>query len=616
MRIICRLRFPELLPARAFALGLALGTFAMPCLAEPRPAAEHRHAIAMHGEPAMSLGFANFGYVEPAAPRGGSVVYAVNGTFDSLNPFVIRGTYPQQGLSGNVFQTLMTRSYDEPFTLYGALAETIATPPDRSFVEFRLNPRARFSDGRPVTAEDVVFTWELLRDHGRPNHRTYYSKVRSVEITAPLTVRFDLSGADDRELPLILGLMTVLPKHATDPETFENGGLTPLIGSGPYIFGAVEPGRSFTLERNPNYWGADVPALRGTAHFDTIRYDFYRDGNSMFEAFRRGLFDVMPESDPARWLTGYDGPALEKGRLVKDAFDRGSPKGMNGLAFNTRREIFADIRVREAIGILFNFPWINANLYHGVQVRTASFFEGSELSSVGRPAGWRERALLAPHPRAVRQDVMEGSWRPPEPDASGRDRDQLQSALDLLARAGWSLRDGRLRNAAGAPFAFEILVQTKDQERLALAFSRDLRRAGIEVGVRLVDAVQFTTRLQTYDFDMVQYQWDASLSPGNEQAFYWGSAAAKAPGTRNYMGADDPAIDAMIAAILAAREREELVAAVRALDRVLISGFYVVPLFHQPKQWIVRWAHIGRPEKTSLYGAIPETWWRIPPGGD
>jgi peptide/nickel transport system substrate-binding protein len=564
----------------------------------------------MHGDPALGPGFAHLPYVNPAAPRGGRIVNGVLGTFDSLNPFVVRGTAPSGVIANNVIEPLMARSYDEPFTLYGLLAESAATPEDRSYVEFRLNAAARFSDGKPVTAEDVIFSWQLLKDRGMPNHRTYYSKVAKAEIVDPRTVRFDLSGAKDRELPLILGLMPILPKHAVNPETFEAGGLTPLVGSGPYVITGVDAGKSLTLTRNPDYWGTKLPVTQGWGNYREIRYDYYRDANTMFEAFRKGLYDVRPETDPARWASGYDGPALREGRIVRDEIESSAPKPINAFVFNTRRPLFKDARVREALSLLFDFEWANANLFHGAYARTGSYFEGSELSARGRPASEAERALLAPFPGAVREDVLEGTWQPPKADGSGRDRDKLRAALDLFLKAGWQLDGGALKNAAGERFRFEILVRTKDQERVAITYARDLARAGVKADIRLVDTVQFNAQLLSYDFDVTQYAWDNSLSPGNEQSFYWGSSAATSPGTRNYMGATEPAIDAAIAAIVQAKSRGELVTATRVLDRLLISGFYVVPLYHLPKRWIARWSHIGRPQNAPLYGPIPETWWR------
>jgi peptide/nickel transport system substrate-binding protein len=588
-------------------------------------AAEARHAIAMQGEPALPEGFAHLRYVNPTAPKGGRLVQGVLGTFDSLNPFIIKGLPPQgiraplvsgvNVITGYVVESLMARGYDEPFTLYGLVARSVETDAARSYVTFSLDPAARFSDGRPVTPADILFSWQLLRDKGRPNHRFYYSKVVKAEAVGEHAVRFDLAGADDRELPLILGLMPVLPRHAVNADTFEDNTFSIPIGSGPYLVGKVDAGRSLTLVRNPDYWGRDLAINRGFWNFDEIRFDYYRDANAYHEAFKRGLFDVRTENDPGRWQTAYDFPALREGRVVKEAFPTAMPKASSFFVFNTRRPIFSDIRVREAISLLFDFEWANHNLYFDLYRRTASYFEGSELSARGRPADARERALLAPFPGAVRADVLDGTWSPPVSDGSGRDRTILRRALALFAAAGYELRGTELvdrRN--GRPLTFEIMITTRnegtDEERMALLFASNLKRAGLTVRVRPVDAVQFEARRIDFDFDMIQSRWDQSLSPGNEQAFYWSSAAADENGSRNYMGVKSPAVDALIAALIRAQDRAEVVAAVRALDRVLISGSYAVPLFHLPEHWIARWTTIAHPAATSLMGHVPETWWQ------
>ena len=581
-------------------------------VAAPMAEASPKHAIAMHGEPALGPDFPHMRYADPAAPKGGRIVNGVIGTFDSLNPFIVRGLAPTQ-IRGYVIESLLARGYDEPFTLYGLLARTVDTDEDRTYVTFALNPAAKFSDGKPVTAADVIFSWQILRDKGRPNFRTYYTKVTKAEALDERTVRFDLSSAGDRELPLILGLMPVLAKHAIDADKFEETTFQPILGSGPYTITEVKPGRSVTLKRDPNYWGRDLALTKGFWNFDEVRTEFFRDANSHLEAFTKGLYDVRPELDPSRWETAYNVPAVRDGRIVKEAFPTGMPKGISGLIFNTRRPIFADVRVREAIGLLFDFEWVNHNFFFDKYARTASYFEGSELSARGRAADVKETALLAPYPNAVRADIMTGTYQPPVTDGSGRDRDTLKRALELLEAAGYEFVGTELRaHGSKQPFAFEILVTTKEQERLALAFSRQVKRAGITAKVRVVDAVQYDRRRIAYDFDMIEYRWDQSLSPGNEQAFYWGQAAADEQGTRNYMGAKSPAIDAMIAAMLRARERPDFVAAVRALDRVLVSGFYLVPLYHLPEQWVARWSAIQHPAVTSLSGYLPETWWRRP----
>jgi len=575
-------------------------------------AAEAAYAIAMHGAPAMPENFTAMPYVDADAPKGGRLVEGVLGTFDSLNPLIVLGL-PVQAVRGYVVESLMARGYDEPFTLYGLLARSVETDDARDYVTFRLDPAAHFSDGVPVTAEDVVFSWKLLRDHGRPNHRAYYSKVVRAEILDTHSVRFDLTGGDNRELPLILGLMPVLPKHAIDTAAFEQTTLAKPIGSGPYVVADVHAGKSVTFRRDPNYWGRSLAINRGLWNFDEVRFDYYRDANSYFEAFKAGLYDVRSEEDPTRWQTGYDIPAVRDGRIVKESFPNGLPKLASDYVFNTRRAVFADIRVRQAISLLFDFQWINRNFFYGLYKRSASYFDDSELSAYHRPADRRERALLAPFAGAVRPDMLDGAWSPPLTDGSGHDRAPLRRALTLLQSAGYELKGTKLLNrATGRPLSFEIMVTNRDDERLAIAFSNNLARAGIDAQVRLVDDVQYEQRLSSFDFDMIEFRWEQSLSPGNEQSFYFGTAAADEQGSRNYMGVRSPAVDAMIAALLKARGRADFVDAVRALDRVLISGRYVVPLFYLPEQWVARWTFIEHPAQTSLFGYLPETWWHQP----
>jgi peptide/nickel transport system substrate-binding protein len=566
----------------------------------------------MHGEPAWGPDFLAPSYANPRAPKGGQLRQGVLGTFDSLNPLIVKGL-PAANIRGYQIESLLARGYDEPFTLYALLAQSVETNAARNYVTFRLNPAARFSDGKPVKADDIVFSWQLLRDHGRPNYQIYYAKVSNAEALDPRTVRFDLSGADDRELPLILGLMPVLAQHAVKVDSFEETSFQPLLGSGPYRVATVQPGETVIFTRDPNYWGRDLPINRGVWNFDSIRYDYYRDGNTYFEAFKKGLYDLRVETDPGRWETAYDFPALREGQIVKESFPYGLPKGMEGLVFNTRRPIFADIRVREAMLHLFDFEWINHAYFFDLYKRIASYFDGCDLSAHGVPASARERELLAPFPNAVRADIMDGKWEPPKTDGSGRDRVGLRRALALFKDAGYELKGTRLvQTAGGRPFTFEILTTTRDQRRLALAYSRTLKHAGIEASVRSIDATQFEHRRIGFDFDMMQYRWEQSLSPGNEQLFYFGSAAADQNGSRNYMGMKSPAADAMIAALLAAVTREDFVTAVRALDRVLLSGFYVIPLYYPPVQWVARRTRIAHPERTSLFGYLPETWWAEP----
>ena len=578
-----------------------------PVLAQPQ------HGIAMHGQPDLPASFAHLPYANPDAPKGGRIIYGVLGTFDTLNPYAVRGV-AAQGLTpplGLVVQSLMMRSADEPFTLYGSIAESIDVPDDRSSVTFHINPKAKFSDGHPITSEDIAFTWNLLKEKGKPNMRSSYGKVQKIDTPDALTIRFDLAGIGDRELPLILGLMPVLAKHATDVDKFEETSLTPLLGSGPYLVTEIKPGESITYKRNPDFWGKDLPINRGLYNVDEYKFDYYRDANTLFEAFKGGLYDIRSEDNPTRWVTGYDFPRMTEQKAIKDAIPVRTPKGMTALAMNTRRSVFADIRTREALSYLFDFEWVNKSLFEGVYKRTTSFFEGSDLASTGLPASEKEKAMLAPFPEAVRADILSGVWRPPLSDGSGRDRNNAKRAFELLKAAGWSLDKGVLKNQNGEVFAFEALVVTRVQERLALNFSDSLQKLGIQMNVRYVDDVQYWRRVATFDFDMIQFTWGSSPSPGNEQVNRWGSKSKTREGSLNYPGVDSPAVDATIEALLAARERSDFIDAVHALDRILLSGFYVVPLFNAPDQWIVRSSDVKRPVTTPLFGFAPETLWRV-----
>ncbi|MBB4041542.1 peptide/nickel transport system substrate-binding protein [Microvirga flocculans] len=584
-------------------------------LASSQEAPLLRHGLAMHGEPELVPGFEHLPYANPQAPKGGRITLALHGTFDSLNPLIVLGVAPDV-VPRYVLQSLMMRSTDEPFTIYGLVARSVEMPDDRSFVTFDLDPRARFSDGHPLTAEDVRFSFEMLKKYGKPFHRTSFGRVKTVEILNPHRIRFDLSGSNDRELPLLIGMsMPIFPAHATDPDRFDKTSLTPPIGSGPYALTEVKPGERVVLTRRKDYWGEDLPVTRGLYNFEEIRYDFYRDANSLFEAFKAGLYDFRIESDPGQWATGYDIPAVRSGRIVRETLTTRLPKGMNGFVFNTRRPLFSDARVREALGYLFDFEWVNRNLFFGQLTRSDSYFSGSDLASAGKPADARERALLAASPGVVRDDILEGRWQPPSGDGSGRDREMARRALALLAEAGWTLgNDGLRRKDTGERFAFEMLVNSSSQERLALNFSQSLSRVGIQARVRLVDDVQYWRRLSRFDFDMVQWLWPGSLSPGNEQRNRWGSEAAQRSASQNHAGVSSPAIDRLMDALLEARSREDFVSAVRALDRALLSGFYVIPLFYVKDQWIAHSSDLRRPEKVPLMGTNIDTWWREPPG--
>ncbi len=569
-----------------------------------------RHGIAMQGDLRQGPDFTHFSYVNPLAPKGGALALGERGGFDNLNPFTVRGVVPL-GIREWVFESLLKRSNDEAFSLYGWVAQSVDVAGDRSAVSFTLDPRARFSDGTPIRIEDVIFSAEILREKGRPNHRSYYAKIRRISQPGPGQVRFEFDPKDiDREMPLILGLMPILSKAWYAGQDITQPSLRPPLGSGPYVVGDVSPGRSITYTRNQNYWAADLPVNHGQNNFDTIRVDFYRDENTAFEAFKAGQFDLWEEKDPARWARAYDFNAVRNGAVVRAAIPHGRPSGLLGFVFNSRRPPFDDIRVRAALIYLFDFEWINRTYFHGAYRRTRSLFDNTDLSAAGRPASPQEVAWLAPFPDAVPPAIMNSGYAPPVSDGSGRNRQGAKRALALLREAGWVLKNGRMiQSAGGAPLQFEILLVRPEDEKLALSFARAAQRLGIQIHGRTVDTSQYEERLRNYDFDMIPYDWYTSLSPGNEQKYYWGSEAAGTPGARNYPGIKSPAMDAMITHLLNADGEAEFIAAARAMDRVLMSGHYVIPLYYQPTDNVARRAHLGAPGRTPLYGFDITTWW-------
>ena len=586
---------PHVLSLLALAIGLGVGSAAV---------AQPVHGLAMHGAPKHPAGFRNFPYVDPDAPRGGRLTQGMLGTFDSLNPFIIRGV-SATGLREYVFESLMARSADEPFTLYGLIAESVELPPDRAWVTFHLRPEARFTDGQPITPDDVLFSHAILKEKGWPYHRSHYGKVAKAEKIGERSVRFTFESAGDREVPLLLALMPILPRHRLDAETFERTTLEPPLGSGPYSVARVDAGRSITYRRNDNWWARDLPVMRGRFNFDEIRVEYFRDASTMFEAFKAGDLDIRLEDDPGRWVEGYDFAAVTDGRIIKREFDTGLPSGMSGLVFNTRRPAFKDPRVRRAFNLLFDAEWMNRNLFNGLFKRTQSYFERSYLSSHGRRADARERALLAPFADFVKPEVLEGTYRQPVTEDS---RANLKAAHKLLLEAGYEIKGGRMMKA-GRRLSVEFLAQTRAQERLLLSYARTLDKLGIALSVRHVDSAQYNVRLKGFDFDMVQWNWTASLSPGNEQINRWSSKAADIEGSLNLAGVKNPAADAMIEAMLQADSEEDFTAAVRAFDRVLISGDYAIPLFYLPTVWVAYRSHLKFPSTLPLGGFDADTWW-------
>lgn len=586
-----------LLPTLAGAAGAA---------EEPEPA----HGIAMHGDLKYGPDFTHFDYADPDAPKGGTVTFSAIGTFDSLNPYILKGV-PAAGL-GLVFQTLTTQSEDEPFSEYGEVAESIIVPEDRSWVAFDLRPGARWHDGEPITVEDVIFSLETLKTKGHPFYRAYYKNVVKAEKVGERRVKFTFEGGINRELPLIVGQLPVLPKHWYEGRDFERATLDPPIGSGPYRIERVDAGRTIVYRRVADWWGADLPVNRGRYNFDEIRYEYYRDSDVALEAFKAGQYDIRLENTAKLWATGYDSPALEKGWIVREEIPVERPAGMQGFVFNTRRELFRDPKVREALAWAFDFEWTNSTLFYGAYTRTDSYFENSELEATGLP-GPKELELLEPFRDRLPPEVFTKDYEPPKTDGSGNIRDNLRVALRLLREAGWKVENGRLVNAAtGAPFRFEILLVSPAFERIAGPFVKNLERLGIEASIRTVDTSQYQNRLNDFDFDMIVGVWGQSLSPGNEQRDFWSCEAATTPGSRNYAGICDPVVDTLIDRIIQAPTREDLVAACRALDRVLLWGHYVIPHWHIPYIRIAYWDRFGRPQTLPRHDIDLFAWWVDP----
>lgn len=568
-----------------------------------------QHGIAMHGDTRYPEGFPHFDYVNPDAPKGGTIRMAVvaNG-FDSFNPFVIRGV-AAAGINTYVYDTLMEASADEPFSAYGLIAESIETPEDRSYVTFNLREEARFQDGEPITAEDVKFSFEVLTTKGHPFYRNYYADVTEVTIEDERRIRFDFAQTNNRELPLILGQLPVLPSHYWENREFGDNGLTPPVGSGPYRIGDFEAGRSITFERVEDYWAEDLGVRKGKFNFDNLQYDYYSDDTVALESFRAGNFDFRVESSAKNWATAYRGDQFESGKVKTEAVKHGRPAGMQAFAMNTRREVFSDPKVREALSYAFDFEWANKNLFYGQYTRTSSYFENSELASSGLPEG-RELEILEPYRDQLPADVFTEAYQPPSTAGEGGLRDNLRTALTMLRDAGYAVKDGAMVNLeTGQPLAFEILIYQKTFERVVLPFKNNLAKLGIDVSVRLVDTNQYIQRIREFDYDMTVQGIGQSDSPGNEQREYWHSSTVDVKGSRNYMGVDSQVVDDLVKMVIQAPSREELVHRVRALDRVLLHGHYVIPNWYLPKDRIAYWSFLTRPDTVPKNGIDINNWW-------
>lgn len=572
----------------------------------PATAGDFSHALAMSGTPRYGADFKHFSYVNPDAPKGGNVRLAAVGTFDSFNPYIVKGN-AADGL-GLLFDTLTEQSLDEPFTEYGLVAERMEVAQDRSSMTFHLREAAKFHDGSPIMASDVAFTFKTLVAQGSPQYAQYYADVRTVEVTGPKAVTFFFKPGSSQELPLILGQLPVLSEKFWQGRDFSASSLDVPMGSGPYRIGEFKAGQSLTLVRNPGYWGRDLPVNRGRHNFDSITYDYYRDMTVTLEAFKAGEYDFRQEYNSKQWATGYTGPAVKAGLIHTENVPHKLSQGMQAFIFNTRRAIFADANVRKALNFAFDFEWSNKNLFYGQYTRSTSFFSNSDMAAGGLPSP-QEKALLAG--LDLPPEVGNTEFVLPVTDGGGNNREGLREAAELLRRAGWSVRDGKLLKD-GKPFVFEILLVQPDFERVVLPFQRNLARLGIVMNVRMVDSSQYLERLRGYDFDMIVGSFPQSLSPGNEQRSFWHSSSADLPGARNYCGIKSQAIDTLVDRVIAAPDRETLVLRCKALDRALLWGWYVIPHWHATSWRVAFWNMFGRPATTPDFGLDFQSWWVDP----
>ena len=567
-----------------------------------------RHGMSMFGALKYPPGFKNFEYVNPNAPKGGLVRMEARGTFDTLNSFTIKGS-SAAGL-GLIYDTLMESSRDEAFAEYGLLVESALVANDLSSVSFMLRKQARWHDGKPVTADDVAFSLNILKSKGAPFYRFYYANVEKAEVLSPHKVKFIFKGRKNRELPLIIGQLPILPKHHWQGRDFERTTLEPPLGSGPYKIGKVDPGRSITFERVADYWGRNLGVNKGRYNFDAIRFEYYRDPTVALEAFKANAFDFRQENTAKVWATQYNFPAIAKGKVIRETLANNNPTGMQSFAFNVRKSKFQNRRVREALALTFDFEWANKNLFFGQYTRTRSYFSNSELAATKIPAG-AELRFLEPLRGQIPAEVFTKEFKLPKTDGSGRSRRQLRQAKRLLETAGWFVKDSKLTNSETSEvMALEFLLVNQGFARIVAPIQRAMERLGIKVEVRVVDTSQYINRIRNFDFDVIVGSWGQSLSPGNEQRDFWGSAAAVRPGSRNYIGIKDPAIDKLIDQIIFASSRGELVAATRALDRVLLWNHFVIPNWHINSYRIAYWNRFSRPAIKPKYGlGFSDTWW-------
>jgi len=564
------------------------------------------HGIAMHGDLKYPPNFTHFEYVNPSAPKGGTVIKSAIGTFDSFNNFIVKGT-PADGL-GYLYDTLLAPAQDEPFSLYGLLAETMEVANDRSWIIFNLRPEAHFSDGHPVTAEDVVYSFDILREKGAPHFKAYYADINTVEALDTHRVKFTFKNNQNKELALIVGQVAILPQHFWKSRDFQKPSLDEPIGSGPYIIGHYEAGRSLTYKRNPEYWGANIPVRKGKYNYDEITFDYYRDGTVAMEAFKAGEYDFREENSSKRWATSYSGQAFEDGRIITSALPHQNPTGMQAFILNNRKTKFSDPVVRKALALAFDFEWTNKNIFYGAYTRTHSYFSNSEMAASELPTP-EELKILEPIRDQIPPEVFTKVYRAPETNGDGRIYTELRQAKRLLSQAGWSFKDGKLIDKQGQQFTIEMLLYAPAFERVVAPFSRNLDRLGIKSNIRLVDVSQYISRLRSFDFDIVVSGFGQSNSPGNEQINYWHSSVADTEGSRNLIGIKNPAVDYLIEQLIKAPSREQLVLRTRALDRVLLWNHYVIPQYHINKYRIAYWDKFAMPKTRPKYDLGFDTWW-------
>jgi len=584
-----------------FLLVLALG-----CLPGFVRAEAPTHGITILGTPALAPGFPNFPYVNPNAPKGGDMTLSAIGTFDSFNPFVVRGNAAAG--TQRIWETLLRNSQDEVATAYGALAESVEIAPDKLSVAFTLRADAKFHDGQPITSEDVVWTFNTLLEHGRPSYRQYYADVAKVEADGPRRVVFRFKNNLNRELPLIVGEMPVLPKHWWEGRDFTKPLTDPPLGSGPYRVDKFEFGRFVTYQRVTDWWARDLPVNRGLFNFDTIRFDYFRDATVALEAFKAGQIDFRTENIAKQWATAYNFPALERGLVKRANLPNKLPTGMQGFVLNTRRNVFKDARVRQALAIAYDFEWANKNLFFGAYTRTTSFFSNSSFETSGLPKG-AELDLLNRYRDKIEPSIFTTPFRLPVTDGSGNNREEVRQALAMLESAGWRVRERKLVDHLGRQMSFEILLADPAFERVALPYVQTLSRLGMDVKVRTVDPAQFQRRTDTHDFDMTVTVIPSGDLPGNELATYWSCASAKAIGGDNLAGVCNPVVDALVNEVITAKDRKELGAAVQALDRVLLSGWYVIPQWHLRAVRAAWWDRYDHPDMPVRPGLVMDRWW-------